>query len=148
MSKLRMTYDVQCEFCGEPFRALRMNLISGNTRSCGCLLVEQRRQFGLMNVTHGNAREKAWSGAYRSYVGMLQRVTNPKTIGYKYYMGRGITVCKRWKQFANFLADMGPRPAGRSIDRIDNNRNYEPGNCRWATATQQSGNRRGYSNGS
>lgn len=61
---------------------------------------------------------------------------------YVIYRGRGIVVCERWRVFANFLADMGPRPAGRSIDRINTHGNYEPGNCRWATATEQSQNRR------
>jgi hypothetical protein len=74
---------------------------------------------------------------------MIQRCTNPKNIGYKLYGGRGISVCQRWGAFENFLADMGERPPGTTIDRYPNNNgNYEPGNCRWATALQQRHNQR------
>lgn len=70
---------------------------------------------------------------------MLARCANS---GNTYYGGRGIGVCKRWLKFENFLADMGDRPSGKSLDRIDNERGYEPGNCRWATAKQQRANQR------
>lgn len=79
---------------------------------------------------------------YRSWKGMFQRCTNPKTESFKYYGARGITVCARWLIYENFFSDMGPRPPNHSIDRIDVNGNYEPGNCRWATAKQQSKNKR------
>lgn len=80
---------------------------------------------------------------YRAWDSMRQRCNNPNHRQYANYGGRGIIVCKRWNEFVNFLADMGRRPAGKSLDRIDNSKGYYPSNCRWATSVEQNRNTRG-----
>lgn len=103
----------------------------GGTRSCGC------SKKG--NPTHGQSR----TAIYRIWKKMRRRCGNPKDSGFRYYGARGITVCKRWQVFENFLADMGERPSPRhSIDRINNNLGYKPSNCRWATVNEQRRNTR------
>jgi len=111
-----------------------------NTRSCGCLRSEiTGRRSRIINRKHGMWETSEW-GAWTS---MKERCTNKNHPSYCHYGGRGITVCPQWlKSFENFYADMGPKPAGLTLDRINNDSGYYKENCRWATRKEQSRNQR------
>ena len=94
------------------------------------------------NLQHGHRPKSGGSPTYKSWCRMRHRCCNPHAINYSNYGGRGITVCQRWDKFQSFLDDMGTRPPGSTLDRIDPNGNYEPGNCRWATPEEQMKNQR------
>jgi hypothetical protein len=99
-------------------------------------------KLGGRKRTHGESHGVQRTTEYRAWAGMHERCLNPQHKQYKHYGGRGITVCARWKDYEAFLADMGRKPEGTSIDRINNEGNYEPGNCRWATRIEQNSNMR------
>lgn len=125
----------QCD-CGQLFATISINLRSGVTKSCGCL----RRELQLH---HGHNRRDERSPTYHSWSGMISRCENPGNSAYKKYGARGISVCKRWHSFENFLEDMGERPSDKTIDRYpDGAGNYELANCRWATIGEQARNKR------
>lgn len=138
--KRRRTLKCLCA-CGVLTFVRHSSLISGNTTSCGCfhkeIAAENARTLGLRHGRYGTPEYKAWQS-------MKNRCYLTTHDSYKNYGGRGITVCDRWRSsFEAFFEDMGVKPGpGYSLDRIDPNKPYEPGNCRWATSKQQMNNRR------
>lgn len=127
-------YRYRCE-CGNELVANGNNVRRGKTVSCGC-----------KHKPHGHTANGKTSPTYYTWAAIIERCTKPKHHRYHDYGGRGITVCDRWLKFENFLTDIsntiGLRPEGCTIDRIDNNRGYEPGNIKWSTPKEQAANRR------
>lgn len=124
--------------CGETRTVTSSSLTSGRQKSCGCL---RKERIIAASTTHGYAGADR-PRAYGIWTDMLKRCRNKHHKYYHLYGGRGIKVCERWCKFENFLADMGEVPDGLTLDRYPNNNgNYEPGNCRWATAIEQANNK-------
>jgi len=128
----------QCE-CGNMTTVNICHLKSGNTKSCGCLQKERVRE---VHLKHSHACKNKKSRIYYIWISMINRCNNSNNKYYKSYGGRGIRVCEAWLRFENFLADMGEKPNSMSLDRVDNNGNYGPENCRWSTNKEQQRNTR------
>lgn len=128
-------WHVRCD-CGTIKTTTGTGLKAGKINSCGCLF---REKLFSRITKHGGTH----TPEHRTWEAMKWRCLNPRNAAYKHYGGRGITICKRWHKFENFLEDMGKKPSAKhSLDRIDNNGNYEPGNCRWVTQAVQTRNTR------
>ena len=131
-------WKCQCE-CGNETVVFGGSLNYGSVKSCGCL---RKEVVSAMFTKHGYLSNNNPSyKSYQSWENMIRRCEDQDNDSYKNYGARGITVCEQWKNFDNFFSDMGERPAGLSLDRINNEKGYEPGNCRWANILTQNRNK-------
>lgn len=122
--------------CGQTSTPTSSDLNSGHSQSCGCVSNE------IFRLKHGAKQNNVTSKTYSAWISMKQRCQNPKNRDYSLYGGRGISICNRWLEpdgqgFLNFLADLGEVPKGLTLDRINSNGHYEPGNCRWINQAEQ-----------
>lgn len=125
--------------CGKESVVAGVHLKTGASTNCGCV---RSRKVAKRNTIHGYSARGRTIREFNIWCGAKHRCFNPNYVNFASYGGRGITMCERWaNSFAAFLGDMGLCPPGRSLDRINNDGNYEPGNCRWATGSEQARNR-------
>ena len=142
----KVLWFCKCE-CGNTCLVRTAHLTTGKTKSCGCYkldkLIERIPNLTASNTTHGHTVKRKWTPEYTTWNSMKERCYNSNMPNYKYYGGRGIFVCRRWRNsFENFLKDMGQRPENKTIDRINNNNSYGPWNCKWSTLQEQANNKR------
>lgn len=125
--------------CRKMHVVIGASLINGTSVSCGCYMVECAiaRSF-----KHGQAKRGNKSATWKVWVDVVKRCTNPNFWAWEHYGGRGISIDPSWLDFSQFFADMGERPRGLTLDRLDNNRGYDPGNCAWVSRRRQAENRR------
>lgn len=129
-----LLWKCRCD-CGVVVEVPSNKLKLGHTRSCGCLQLDG---VSTLNLTHGMSH----TPTYSTWLAMWARCTNPRALNYPNYGGRGISVCRRWESFENFFTDMGEKPEGLSIERVDNDAGYNPKNCIWADRLTQNRNQR------
>lgn len=132
-------WNVMCD-CGNKYIARTVLLRNGKVKSCGCL-----KHYNPLKIVHGHTIGRRESRTHKSWSGMMARCYNTSSRRFPDWGGRGIRVCERWHTFVNFLVDMGEAPLRMSLDRKDNDDNYELDNCKWSTIKEQNSNKRTYS---